>query len=134
MKTSQSGWSFYYDKKRQIWQRRAIDHESGEVIAFWFGAGEHKNLDKPLELLIPHNIGKVYADGNYAYYERFSSAILVVTKKNAQKIERKHLSLRRWCGRLVRKGIRFSKTEQTRKIVVALIINVCFWGGLCVIQ
>ncbi|MDR3233510.1 MAG: hypothetical protein LBT46_07605 [Planctomycetaceae bacterium] len=32
----------------------------------------------------------------------------MVSKKNTQKIERKHLSLRTWCSRLVRKGIRFS--------------------------
>ena len=127
-------WSFYQDKKHQIWLWWAIDHESGEVIAFWFGTREHKNLDKLLELLIPLNIGKVYTDGNYAYYERFSSEALVVTKKNTQKIERKHLSLRTWCARLVRKGIRFSKTEQMHKIVVGLIINVWFLGRVCLIQ
>ncbi|MDR0638284.1 MAG: hypothetical protein LBG27_05165 [Spirochaetaceae bacterium] len=42
---------FYHDKKRQIWLRRAVDHEGGEAVAFWFGAREHKNLDKLLELL-----------------------------------------------------------------------------------
>ena len=72
--------------------------------AFWFGSLEHKNLDKLMELLSPLNIGRVYTDGNYAYYERFSTEVLVVTKKNTQKIERKHLSLRTWCARLVRKG------------------------------
>jgi insertion element IS1 protein InsB len=127
-------WSFYHDKKHQIWLWWAIDHDSGEVIAFWFGSREHKNLDKLLELLIPLNIGKVYTDGNYAYYERFSTDVLVVTKKNTQKIERKHLSLRTWCARLVRKGIRFSKTEQMHKIVVGLIINVWFLGRVCLIQ
>jgi IS1 family transposase len=55
--------------------------------------------------------GNVYTDGNYAYYERFSPEVLTVTKKNTQRIERKHLSVRTWCVRLVRKGIRFSKTE-----------------------
>ena len=127
-------WRFYHDKKHQIWLWWAIDHDSGEVIAFWFGSREHKNLDKLLELLIPLNIGKVYTDGNYAYYERFSKEVLVVTKKNTQKIERKHLSLRTWCARLVRKGIRFSKTEQMHKIVVGLIINVWFLGRVCLIQ
>ncbi|MDR3108414.1 MAG: hypothetical protein LBU65_01825 [Planctomycetaceae bacterium] len=72
---------------------------------------EHGNLDKLLELLSPLEIGKVYSDGNYAYYERFDSDTLVVSKKNTQNIERKHLSLRAWCSRLVRKGIRFPKTE-----------------------
>ncbi|MDR1468573.1 MAG: hypothetical protein LBT00_04705 [Spirochaetaceae bacterium] len=126
--------SFYHDKKHQIWLWQAIDHETGEVIAFWFGTREHENLDKLIELLKPLNIGSVYTDGNYAYYERFSREVLTVAKKNTQKIERKHLSLRTWCARLARKGIRFSKTERTRKIVVALTINIWFFGRIGLIQ
>jgi insertion element IS1 protein InsB len=103
-------------------------------VAFWFGTREHKNLDTLLELLRPLKIGRVYTYGNYAYYERFPSEVLVVTKKNTQKIERKHLSLRTWSARVVRKGIRFSKTEQMHKIVVALVINVWFLGKVCLIQ
>jgi IS1 family transposase len=61
-------WSFYHDKKHQIRLWWAIDHESGEAIAFWFGTREHENLDKLLELLAPLNLGKVYTDGNYAYF------------------------------------------------------------------
>jgi insertion element IS1 protein InsB len=127
-------WSFYHDKKHQIWLWRAIGHESGEAIAFWFGTREHGNLDKLPELLKPLNIGNVYTDGNYAYCERFSSEVLTVTKKNTQKIERKHLSLRTWSARLARKGLRFSKTAQMHKIVVALAINVWFFGRVCLFQ
>jgi insertion element IS1 protein InsB len=72
-------WSFYHDKRHQIWLWWAIDHETGAVVAFWFGTREHKNLDTLLELLSPLKIGKVYTDGNYAYYERFSSEVLVGT-------------------------------------------------------
>jgi hypothetical protein len=38
-------------------------------------------------------LGNAYSGGNYAYYGRFSPDVLAVTKKNTQKIERKHLSL-----------------------------------------
>ena len=117
-------WSFYHDKKHQIWLWWAIDHNTGEVIAYWFGTREHKNLDELKKLIEPLNIGSVYADGNYAYFKRFSNVI--VSKKNTQKIERKHLSLRTWCARLVRKGIRFSKTVQMHRIVVGLVINIDF--------
>jgi insertion element IS1 protein InsB len=127
-------WSFYHDKKHQIRLWQAVDHETGEAVAFWFGTREHKNLDKLLVLLKPLKLDTVYTDGNYAYYERFSPEVLTVTKKNTQKIERKHLSLRTWCARLVRRGISFSKTERTRKIVVFLVINVWFFGRLCLIQ
>jgi insertion element IS1 protein InsB len=98
-----------------------------------FGTGEHKNLDKLLELLKPLSIGDVYTDGNYAYYERFPSEVMTVSKKNTQKIERKHLSLRTWYARLARKGLRFSKTKRTRKIVVAQAINVWFFGRGCLL-
>ena len=74
------------------------------------------------------------ADGNAVYAERFSSRVLEVSKKNTQKIERKHLSLRTWCSRLVRKGIRFSKTAQMHKIAVGLVINVWFFGYKYLIQ
>ncbi|MDR2658624.1 MAG: hypothetical protein LBC27_01370 [Spirochaetaceae bacterium] len=126
--------SYYHDKGHQIRLWRAAGHETGVVIAFWFGTRGHKNLDKLLELLKPLKIWKVYTNGNYAYHERFSPGVLTVTKKNTQKIERKHLSPRTWSARLVRKGLRFSKTEQTRKIVVALAINVWFFGRVCLFQ
>ncbi|GHT44304.1 hypothetical protein FACS189454_01320 [Planctomycetales bacterium] len=113
--------SYWHDRKHQIGLWRAVDHDTGDAAAFRFGTREHGNLDKLLELLNPLDIGTVYTDGNDAYYERIDSDILVVTKENTQKIERKHLSLRTWCSRLVRKGIRFSKTEQIHKIVVGLI-------------
>jgi hypothetical protein len=78
------------------------------------------NLDRLPELLNPLNIGNVYNNGNYAYYERFSPEVLVVTKKNTQKTERK--------------GLRFSKAEQMHKIVAALTINIWFFGKVCLIQ
>ena len=127
-------WSFYHDKAHQIWLWWAMDHDTGEVIAYWFGTREHKNLDKLKELLSPLTLGTVYSDGNYAYFERFDSEVLVVSKKNTQKIERKHLSLRTWCSRLVRKGIRFSKKAQMHKIVIGLAINVWFFGYQYLIQ
>jgi transposase-like protein len=45
-------WSFYHDKRHEILLWRAIDHDMGEVVAFWFGMREQKNLDKLLELLV----------------------------------------------------------------------------------
>jgi len=121
-------WSFYHDKGQQLWLWWAIDHNTGVVIGYWFGTREHDNLDTLMDLLSPLKIEKVYADGNAAYAERFSSDMLVVSKANLQKIERKHLSLRTWCSRLVRKGIRFSKTARMHKIAVGLVINVWYFG------
>jgi insertion element IS1 protein InsB len=127
-------WGFYQDKTHQIWLWWAIDHDTGEVLAYWFGTREHKNLDTLLELLGPLKIGKVYTDGNYAYYERFTPEVLVVTKKNTQKKDRTETSVIEDVVCQVRKGIRFSKTEQMDKIVVGLVINVWFLGRLCLFQ
>jgi IS1 family transposase len=52
-------------------------------VACWFERKEDKNVDKLMELLKPLTLGKD-TDGNYAYYERFSPEVLVVTKKNTQ--------------------------------------------------
>ena len=68
-------WSFYHDKGHQIWLWWAMGHDTGEAVAFWFGSREHGHLDKLLALLAPLNIEKVYADGNYAYYERVCGSV-----------------------------------------------------------
>ena len=123
-------WSFVHDKSQQCWLWWAIDHKTGEPLAFHFGTREHGNLDELLELLAQFNITKVYADRNPAYASRIPAGKLETGKYNTQKIERKHLSLRTWCSRLVRKGIRFSKRHDMHKIVVALVINFWFFGRI----
>ena len=121
-------WSFVHDKSQQYWLWWAIDHNTGEPLAFTFGTREHKYLDELLKLLAPFDIKIVYADDNCAYRKKIRKSKVINGKRNTQKIERKHLSLRTWCSRLVRKGIRFSKTHQMHRIVVGLIINFWFFG------
>ena len=74
-------------------------------------------------MLKDFNITTAYVDGNPVYQEIDGECDVIVGKENTQKIERKHLSLRTWCSRLVRKGIRFSKCHFMHSIVVALVIN-----------
>ena len=118
-------WSFVHDKSQQYWLWWAIEHETGTPLAFHFGTREHENLDELLALLKPFNVRKAYTDKTPAYSSRIPADALETGKRNTQKIERKHLSLRTWCSRLVRKGIRFSKRHDMHRIVVALVIN--FW-------
>ena len=56
-------WSFYHDKSHQIWLWWAIDHDTGEVVAFWFGSRERCNLDKLLELLLLVLLGFLWVFG-----------------------------------------------------------------------
>ena len=100
-------WSFVGDKSQQYWLWWAIDHNTGEPLAFHFGTREHKNLDELLALLSPFDITIVYSDNNFAYKSRVTGSEVITGKENTQKIERKHLSLRTWCSRLVRKGSAF---------------------------
>ena len=89
-------WSFYHDKKHQVWLWWAIDHKTNTPLAFVFGTREHKNLDELLSLLKNQNIKikAVYTDNNFAYSDKIPEDILVIGKKNTQKIERDHLTLR----------------------------------------
>ena len=120
-------WSFVHDKSQQYWLWWAIDHNTGAPLAFCFGTREHKNLEELKKLLDGFNIAVVYADGNPAYGKHMGDCEIVTGKRNTQKIERKHLSLRTWCSRLVRKGIRFSKSHTMHVIVVSLVINHWFF-------
>ncbi len=120
-------WSFVHDKSQQYWLWWAIDHNTGEPLAYCFGTREHKYLDELLKLLEPFEINIVYSDNNYAYKNHVTNSTVITGKKNTQRIERKHLSLRTWCSRLVRKGIRFSKSHIMHKIVIGLVINYWFF-------
>jgi insertion element IS1 protein InsB len=87
-------WSFVGDKSQQYWLWWTIDHNTGEPLAFNFGTREHENLDKLLALLAQFNIKIAYTDNNIACQSRVTNSKVVAGKKNTQKIERKHLSLR----------------------------------------
>jgi IS1 family transposase len=121
-------WSYVHDKDQQCWLWHAIDHKTGEILAYTFGSRKHKVLRELLDLLKPFDIQTVYADGNYAYQKLVGADKVVVGKRNTQKIERIHLSLRTWVKRLARKTICFSKLLIMHKAVVGLCINVRFFG------
>ena len=120
-------WSYVGNKNNQYWLWWAIDHKTGQVLGYTFGTRQYSNLTNLLDILKPINISKVYCDGNFAYKKYIKDIPVIIGKKDTQKIERKHLSLRTWCSRLVRKGIRFSKSSLLHRIVIGLIINFKFF-------
>ena len=127
-------WSFYHDKKHQIWLWWAVDHETNIPLAYTFGTREHKYLDKLLELLKPFNIGTVYADNNFAYESRITDKTLINGKKNTQKIERNHLTLRTRIKRLSRRTICFSKDKDIHESVIGTFINIFSLNVVLIIQ
>jgi insertion element IS1 protein InsB len=52
----------------------------------------------------------------------------VVGKRRTQQLERKHLTLRTWIKRLVRKSICFSKSIQMHDLIIGLFINRLEFG------
>ncbi len=58
-----------------------------------------------------------------AYERHIDPAFHTVGKRNTQKIERKHLTLRTRIKRLARKTICFSKSIWLHDIVISLFIN-----------
>jgi insertion element IS1 protein InsB len=41
-------WSYVHDKRHQCWLWHAIDHRTGEVLAYAFGTREHRVLEELL--------------------------------------------------------------------------------------
>jgi insertion element IS1 protein InsB len=71
-------------------------------LAYTFGTREHANLDQLRDIINPYfDIKTIYTNGNPAY-QNITESQVIVGKRNTQKIENKHISLRTWSSRLVR--------------------------------
>jgi hypothetical protein len=69
-----------------------------------------------------------YTDHWGAYTRHLDPEVHSPGKRNTQKIERKHLTLRARIKRLVRKTICFSKSTQMHDIVLGLFVNRFAFG------
>jgi len=114
---------FVKSKKEERWLWHAIDHEKGEVLAYVLSGHKDEAFLRLKELLEPFGITQYYTDGWGAYERHIEPALHRVGKRNTQKIERKHLTLRTRIKRLVRKTICFSKSIRMHDIVIGLFIN-----------
>ncbi|QTA84444.1 IS1 family transposase [Desulfonema magnum] len=121
-------WSFVGKKENQRWLWHAVDHKTGKVLAYTFGTHEDKVFLELKRLLEPFGIVKFYTDNWGAYERNLNPANHEIGKRNTQKIERKHLTLRTRIKRLARKTICFSKLEKMHDIVIGLFINVYEFG------
>jgi len=116
-------WSFVGKKSQQHWLWHAIDHLTGQVLAYALGAREDEVFLELKALLEPFGITRFYTDGWGAYDRHMDPAKHTVGKQHMQKIERKHTTLRARIKRLVRKTICFSKSVQMHDLVIGLFIN-----------
>jgi insertion element IS1 protein InsB len=116
-------WSFVGKKQEPRWLWHAIDHRSGQVLAYVFGRRKDEVFLKLKALLAPFGITRYDTDSWGAYTRHLDADEHQPGKRNTQKIERKHLTLRTRIKRLVRKTICFSKSIQMHDIVIGLFVN-----------
>lgn len=116
-------WSFVGKKQEPRWLWHAIDHRSGQVLAYVFGRRKDEVFLKLKALLAPFGITRYDTDSGGAYTRHLDADEHQPGKRNTQKIERKHLTLRTRIKRLVRQTICFSKSIQMHDIVIGLFVN-----------
>jgi IS1 family transposase/transposase-like protein len=116
-------WSYVGSKANQRWLWHAIDRATGDVLAYVFGRRKDEVFLKLKDLLEPFGITRFYTDDWGSYGRYLDPEKHVIGKRNTQKIERKHLTLRTRIKRLVRKTICFSKSKQMPDIVIGLFVN-----------
>jgi insertion element IS1 protein InsB len=120
--------SFVGKKENQRWLWHAIDHYTGEVLAFVLGRRQDEVFLQLKQLLKPFGITQFYTDGLKTYERQLSDETCQVSKDKMQKIERKHLTLRTRIKRLARKTICFSKSTLMHDTVIGLFINQYEFG------
>jgi insertion element IS1 protein InsB len=116
-------WSFVGKKKEPRWLWHALDHRTGQVLAYVCGRRKDEVFLQLKTLLEPFGIRRYYTDSWGAYKRTLTSKVHRPGKRNTQQIERKHLTLRTRLKRLVRKTICFSKSLAMHDTVIGLFIN-----------
>ena len=101
----------------------AIDHASGRALAYVLAPHQDQALVKLVNLLKPFGIKRFFIDAWGAYERILDPDTHLIGKRNTQKIERKHLTLRTRIKRLARKTICFSKSIVMHDIAIDLFIN-----------
>ena len=121
-------WSFVGRKKQPRWLWEALDHRTGQIVAYTFGHRADRVLLKLKALLKPLGIRRFYTDGWGAYRRHLDPRRHVVGKRWTQPLEQKHLTLRTQIKRLVRKTIGFSRSIAMHEIVIGLFSNRVEFG------
>ncbi len=116
-------WSYVRSKANPRWLWHAIDHHTGQVLAYVFGRRQGTVFLELKALLESFGITRYCTDGWGAYERHVEAKQHTVGKENTQKIESKHINLRTRIKRLVRRTICFSKTTTMHDLVIGLFIN-----------
>lgn len=85
-------WSFVQSKQQPRWLWQAVDHVTGEVLAYVLSTREDKAFLELKALLQPFGIQHFYTDGWRTYERHIDEEQHTVGKRYTQLIERKHLT------------------------------------------
>src|SRR5262245_47823848 len=96
-------WSYVRSKAHPRWLWHAIDHPTGKVLVYVFCRRQDDVFVKLQVLLESCGITRYYTNGWGAYERHLAAAQHTVGKAHTQKIESKHINLRTWIRRLVRR-------------------------------
>ena len=110
-------------KQTPRWLWHALDHRTGNILAYGFGRQEDQAFLELKALLAPLGIRRFYTEGGGAYQRHVAPEQHEVGKRYTQQLERKHLPLRTRIERLVRKTICFSKSTRMHDLMIGLFIN-----------
>nr|WP_242046966.1 IS1 family transposase [Fischerella sp. FACHB-380] len=121
-------YSFVGNKSNKRWLWQAIDHNSGQVLAYILGNRQDEVFIQLKELLKPFGVQKFYTDKLPTCSRHITKEQHQINKYKMQKIERKHLTLRTRIKRLARKTICFSKSVIMHDVVLGLYINKYEFG------
>lgn len=116
-------WSVVGSNRQQRWLWHAIDHDTGQTLAYVCGAREDDVFLELQAFLKPFGITHFYTDGWGAYRRHIDHDNHTVGKRYTQKIDRKHTTLRARIKRLARKTVCFSRSILLHDLVIGLFIN-----------
>jgi insertion element IS1 protein InsB len=116
-------WSYVGKKANPRWLWQALDHRTGQVLAYVFGRRKDAVFLVLRALLEPFGITRYFTDGWGADQRHLDPDQHEIGKRNTQQLERKHLTLRTRIKRLVRRTLCFSKSIEMHDIVIGLFIN-----------
>jgi insertion element IS1 protein InsB len=116
-------WGCVGDKETARWLWHAIDHHTGQVLAYVLGNRADHVFLALQALLEPFGITRYYTDKWGAYRRYLPPEQHVIGKRPMQKIERKHLTWRTRLKRLARQTLCFSRSPVMHDAVIGLFIN-----------
>jgi insertion element IS1 protein InsB len=111
------------DKEAARWLWHALDHRTGQLMAYAVGSRADDAFVVLQALLVPSGVPHDYSDTWGAYRRHLPAEQHTVGTRYLHKIARKHLTLRTRLKRLTRQPLGFSRSVERHDRVMGLFIK-----------